>query len=135
MTKQPMKPSEEFAVRVEPVYLNYIPHLADEHLAGLAASAVNEHLERTFRYYERVDRSRLIASANLGVFRKLLFGRCPSLQMMQDLAEGKHRLLSRPIEANAAQPGEEIELFVVGYYQPFTRALVSAMKFWRAWPD
>jgi hypothetical protein len=125
-----MKPSELLEVKVGPLYANYLEEIENERLAGIVVHALDSHLEETFRYYERVDRARLIASANLDVFRKLLYGRCPALRMVRDLVEGKQRLLSRPRSG-----GGDNELFVLGYFQPFTPAIADAMKFWRLWPD
>ena len=138
-----LKPSQAFAQKVEPAYAEHLANLVDPRLARIAANAINDHMEWIFRYYEREDRTRLVSSANIGVFRKLLVARCPAFQMMSDLEEGKHhRLISR-----AAEPVRPIrglaetasidgkELFIVGYHQPFTHALTTTVKFWRNWPD
>lgn len=137
------KPSDVFTQSVEPAYDAYRASAGDERLAEALAHAISAHLEWTFRYYERADKSRLAGSGTLDVYRKLLCARCPALQMMWDLARTtNHRFLSRnagPIrkERDAARnilDGGH-ELFVSQYHQPFGPNLERAMKFWRNWPD
>ena len=76
-------------MEVEPAFTEYLADLLNERRAKYVARAIDHHLDWTYEYYERVDKSRLLNTGSLRTFRFELFSRCPELQIMWDISDGK----------------------------------------------
>ncbi|MFZ1883261.1 MAG: hypothetical protein WAU53_06570 [Rhodoplanes sp.] len=137
-----LKPSEVFQVEVEPAFTEYLADLLNERRAKYVARAIDHHLDWTYEYYERVDKSRLLNTGSLRTFRFELFSRCPELQIMWDISDAAHhRFLTRPGIARVVTTASDAfavqtdELWINGYDRPFLPAATLAVRFWRSWPD
>ncbi len=124
---------------MEPAFSDCCASPLDERLAKIAARAVTDQVEWTFKYYEKVAPSRL-NGADFAQFRRLVFGQCPELGIMRDIADAaRHRFLQRPnavIETSTdAYIVRDDQLWVKVYERPFLDALSVAVDFWRGWPD
>jgi hypothetical protein len=137
------KPSERFRQIIEPALMDYQREPVSERLANNVARDIDHHLDWTFEYYQRVDRSRLLGATNVGDFRRQVFALCAPLRMMNDLSDAAHhRFLTVKRDpprvvatSTAAYVTSGDTLHVDGYAQPFLPAAIEAVKFWRAWPD
>ena len=111
-----------------------------ERKANNLARAIDHHLDWTFKYYDQVDRSRLMGATNLDGFRQKVFGLCPELQMMRDLSDAAHhRFLTRSsavvVTSSAAYSVQNSALLVPDYARAFGDSARKAVEFWRQWPD
>ncbi len=139
--RQMRAPSEIFQQKILPAYHEYLAHPAAMGLANILAVAINDHLEWTFEYHKAGDVSRLHGASSLQQFRDVIYGLCPNLGMMKDLADAdKHREL-RPdprrklfLSTHAYARGEG-GLWVSGYEKPFKPAADAAVRFWKEWSD
>ena len=136
------KPSEVFRRKILPAFRDYGADPSNERLANILAAAINDQAEWTFQYYDRGDRSRLFGTTTAIKFREAIFGMCPELRMMWDLADAdKHRFLTRPglirsvSLSTAAYSVRDSELWVSGFDKPFLPTATIAMQFWERWPD
>ena len=140
--KSHLKPSERFASEIKPALHDYATAPNDERLANILASAIDNHTEWSFRYYNEHDPSRLFGTKTPMEFRQKVFNTCPNLRMMWDLNDGcKHRFLTRQgiprtvTSSTAAYSIRNNELWVNGYDKPFLPAANTAAEFWEKWPD
>jgi hypothetical protein len=136
------RPSEIFQQRIWPAYEDYLAHLGDQRLANVLAGELNAQLEWTFKYYKATDLSRLCGASGLQQFRGIIYGLCPDLSMMKDLADAyKHRTLRpdarRRLFSSTLALYEKREggLWVNGYEKPFEPAATTAVEFWKTWSD
>jgi hypothetical protein len=135
------RPSEVFQQKIWPAYVEYLDQPANIRLANIVALAVNDNLEWTYQYYKAGDVSRLHGAATLKQFRDVVFGLCPELIMMKDLADAdKHRVLrpgARRILAvsSRAYSKRNGRLWVTGYEKPFQSAAQAAVQFWKERAD
>jgi hypothetical protein len=140
-----LKPSERFRSEVDPAFKEYLSDSLSERRANNIARALDHHLDWTYEYYARGDRSRLPGDGSLATFRQNAFASCPVvLQMMHDLSDASHhRILTRPskpsrivVVSSAAYAVQDCgELWVNGYETPFLPAARTAVEFWKHWPD
>lgn len=136
-----LKPSEVFKKEIEPAFEEYLAEQLNERRARYVARAVDNQLDWTYEYYDRVDRSRLFNVSNLKLFRSELFSRCPELRIMWDISDSAHhRFLTRKIERVVATASDAFDvradkLWVQGCNVPFLPTAAAAVRFWRLWPD
>lgn len=136
------KPSECLRQDLEPAFAEYSQDPCSRRRANIFATAANQHLEWTFKYYQEHDPSRL-KGATLKSFRGDLLSKYPAMHMMSNLAAGAdHRILTRKHEpahvvavSTAAYYEEAGVLRVHGFDMPFASAAGQLMEFWRDWPD
>ena len=136
------KPSEIFQRKIAAAHEEYLQTPISERKANGLATALNDQAEWTFRYYEgRADSNRLLGATSPMEFREKLFGTCPELRMMWDLADAdKHRQLDNPAHSVTASTAAYVvqgdDLVVAApYYQSFSKAAATAAELWKGWPD
>jgi len=136
------KPSEIFQQKIAAAHEEYLQTPTSERKANGLATALNDQAEWTFQYYEgNGDSNRLLGATSPMEFREKVFGKCPELKMMWDLADAdKHRLLGNPAHSLTASTAAYIvqanELIVTApYNQSFSRAAATAVEYWKRWPD
>ena len=138
-----LPPSAKFQSEIVPALDDYLADPLSERKANNLARALDHHLDWTFEYYARGDRSRLMGATDLPGFRRMLFAQCSSLRMMWDLSDAAHhRFLDRPatparvvVTSSAAYDLQGSALLVPDYGRPFQDAVSQAVEFWRRWPD
>jgi hypothetical protein len=136
-----LKPSQVFQREVAPAYADCLKNPLSERYAKIAAGAVDHHLDWTFIFYVKTERSRLDGLNHAG-FRESLFIRCPQLQIMWAIADAAHHRFLKPMQVaravdTASDAFMEIgdELWIAPMKVPFLPALSTAVEFWRAWLD
>jgi len=143
MSTNLLSPSARFQSEIQPAMDEYLADPLSERRANNLARAIDHHLDWTFAYYDRGDRSRLMGASNLSDFRQKLFALCPELRMMWDLSDAAHhRFLDRPatparvvVVSSMAYSTQDSTLFVADYDRPFRDAVPQAVDFWRRWHD
>jgi hypothetical protein len=138
-----LKPSERFRSEVDPAFKEYLSESLSERRANNIARALDHHLDWTYEYYARGDRSRLPGDCSLATFRQEAFASCPALKMMHDLSDASHhRFLTRQskpprtvVVSSAAYAVQDCDLWVSGYERPFRPAASDAVEFWKRWRD
>ena len=106
-----LKPSERFRSEVDPAFKEYLSESLSERRANNIARALDHHLDWTYEYYARGDRSRLPGDCSLATFRQEAFASCPALQMMHDLSDASHhRFLTRQ-----SKPPRTVEVSSAAY--------------------
>jgi hypothetical protein len=135
-------PSEIFQQKIAPAYEEYLQSPCSERRANSLATAINDQAEWTLQYYkDNGNSNRLLGATSPREFREQLFGKCPELKMMWDLADAsKHRLLSNPAHSVSASTAAYVvqggDLIVTApYNQSFSRAAETVVKFWKGWQD
>ena len=136
------KPSEIFQRKIAAAHEEYLQTPTSERKANGLAIALNDHAEWTFLYHKgKGDSDRLHGAISAMEFREKLFGTCPELRMMWDLADAdKHRLLDNPTHSVRASTAAYViqgdDLIVTApYNQSFSKAAATAADFWKGWPD
>jgi hypothetical protein len=139
------KPSEIFHKEVFPAYLDYLRDQRSERYAKIAAKAVSDQVEWTFKYYQKECATRLNGAKTVGEFRRQLIARCPELHILWDVGDAaKHRFLDVPSKRRDPQPlihsstaayseASGGELMLDG--KPYLPILKAAVDFWKAWSD
>jgi hypothetical protein len=138
-----LKPSEVFRHEIEPAFADYLADVLNERLAKYLARAIDHHLDWTYEYHLKGNRSRLLGANGLKKFRRAVFGRCPELEIMWDISDAAHhRFLTRPSNpprtvatSTDAFTAQANGLWVKHYNRPFLPAATTAVEFWRRWPD
>jgi hypothetical protein len=134
-------PSRIFREKILPAFEEYLAEPDNIRRANSLAVELNNNLEWTFHYHQAGDVSRLPGARTLKDFRNLIYGLCPALQMMNDLANAdKHRELhpnpNRLVFVSTQAYSKKGEsLWVTGYDKPFWPAAKAAVQFWKDWPD
>lgn len=86
---------DTFENEVIPSYQHYVTDRGSKWKAKSAAYAVGHFPEWMFKYYSFQDQARLQGAASLSQFRDILFGQCPDLQIVFEVAlASKHRFLT-----------------------------------------
>jgi hypothetical protein len=85
-----LKPSEVFKKEIEPAFEEYPAEQLNERRAKYVARAVDHHLDWTYEYYDRVDKSRLLNTSSLKLFRSEPFSQCPELRIMWGISDSAH---------------------------------------------
>jgi hypothetical protein len=141
------KPSDRFRQEIEPALDDYRRDPLSERLANNLARVIDHHLDWTFEYYQRHDKSRLNGATDPKSFRRQLLQQCPRLATMNDLSDSAHhRFLDRPSDparvtvtstlAYAQQPGPGgVQLYIRADQTLFSSAAMTAIDFWRNWND
>jgi hypothetical protein len=144
MPEQPRKmrpPSQIFREKILPAFQEYLAEPGSVRRANILALALNDQLEWTFQYHQAGDVLLLRGARTLKEFRNMIYGLCPELRMMKDLADAdKHREL-RPnpnrlvVLSTKAYSKKGKSLWVTGYDKAFWPAAEAAVQFWREWAD
>lgn len=143
MTNGLTKPSERFSQEIEPALSDYIKDPLSQRLANILATAVDHHVDWTYKYYETADPSRLYGAVDEKSFRRQLLPHCPQLQIVNELsAAAHHRFLDRKNDpprvvdtSTAAYREQTGTLYVCKHETPFLQAATISVDFWRAWKD
>jgi len=138
------KPSELFRERIDVAYQDYLRDPTSKFRADILASALNNQIEWTFKYYKQEgDKHKLRGATTLKEFRQTVFNDCPDLQLIWDLADAaKHRFLDRPSEpprvvatSTAAYVVEGNDLRVGPDNRLFSEVASNAVRYWQNWQD
>lgn len=131
------RPEDTFTERVIPPYNLYMDDRGIIWKATSAASAVGHFPEWIFEYYNHHNQARLQGATNPDQFRTTLFGQCPELKIVFEVAlASKHRFLTRipgatiPTATDAFIEGDRLTLPNGQFYDD---VLERAFNFLRNW--